>query len=177
MPRSRGGVVPDEAHDANQPQRGNGLPDGGRLVESPAGGVYDWLQRGMALLARGDAAAAATLLERVHAEDPTSASVLEALARSRYDAGQYEAARSGFAALVELSPDSDYAHFGLGLSLFRLGRPDAAEPHLALASVMRPGRSEYEQRLREVRATRAARREALGSLDSTRPGGPQERDQ
>ncbi len=114
-------------------------------------------------MSRGDAAAAATLLERVHAADPGSASVLEALARARYDAGQFESARSTFATLVDVAPDSDYAHFGLGLSLFRLGRPEDAEPHLALAAVMSPARAEYEQRLREVRATRAARRAAAGT--------------
>ncbi len=127
-------------------------------ADTPAGGAYEWLQRAMGLLAQGNAAAAATLLERVRREDPTSASVLEALARAHYDAGHYETARSAFTDLVDAAPDSDYAHFGLGLSLFRLGRVDDAEPHLALAAVMRPGRSDYEQRLREVRATRAARR-------------------
>jgi tetratricopeptide (TPR) repeat protein len=111
----------------------------------------------MELLERGDAAAAATLLDRAHAEEPASASVLEALARARYDSGQYEAAAQAFAGLVAVEPSSDYAHFGLGLTLFRLGRVSDAEPHLAMAAAMRPERPEYGRRLREVRATRAAR--------------------
>ncbi|MGF1664198.1 MAG: tetratricopeptide repeat protein, partial [Kineosporiaceae bacterium] len=123
----------------------------------PAGGPYEWLRRGLELLERGDAAAAATLLDRAHAEEPGSASVLEALARARYDSGQYETAAQAFASLVAAEPSSDYAHFGLGLSLFRLGRVSDAEPHLAMADAMRPGRPEYGRRLREVRATRAAR--------------------
>jgi tetratricopeptide (TPR) repeat protein len=123
----------------------------------PTGGLYEWLRRGMELLERGDAAAAATLLDRAHAAEPTSASVLEALARARYDSGQYETAAQAFASLVAVEPSSDYAHFGLGLSLFRLGRVSDAEPHLAMAAAMRPERPEYGRRLREVRATRAAR--------------------
>jgi tetratricopeptide (TPR) repeat protein len=123
----------------------------------PTGGLYEWLRRGMELLERGDAAAAATLLDRAHAEEPASASVLEALARARFDSGQYEAAAEAFTALVAVEPSSDYAHFGLGLTLFRLGRVSDAEPHLAMAAAMRPGRPEYGRRLREARATRAAR--------------------
>lgn len=128
--------------------------------DGPAGGPYEWLQRGMELLTRGDAAAAATLLARAQAEEPTSASVLEALARARFDAGQFASAAEAFASLVDAEPASDYAHFGLGLSLFRMGRVSDAEPHLAMAAAMRPGMPEYDRRLREVRATRAARREA-----------------
>lgn len=144
-------------HDGGGPAEPAGAMSAGPPDPAPAGGAYEWLQRGMSLLSQGNAAAAATLLERVRVEDPTSASVLEALARARYDAGQYELARTAFTELVEAAPDSDYAHFGLGLCLFRLGRVDDAEPHLALAAVMSPARAEYSQRLREVRATRAAR--------------------
>jgi Flp pilus assembly protein TadD len=114
----------------------------------------------MELLTRGDAAAAATLLARAQAEEPMSASVIEALARARFDAGQFASAAEAFASLVDVEPSSDYAHFGLGLSLFRLGRVSDAEPHLAMAAAMRPGMAEYDRRLREVRATRAARRVA-----------------
>jgi tetratricopeptide (TPR) repeat protein len=131
----------------------------------PAGGLYEWLQRGMELLQRGDAAAAATLLNRAHDEEPTSASVLEALARARFDAGQYEPAARAFASLVDVEPSSDYAHYGLGLTLFRLGRVSDAEPHLAMAVAMRPDQAEYGRRLREVRATRAARGEGAAAAE------------
>lgn len=163
--------------------RGCGHPcreSGGRSVtdqvppsagpNGPTGGLYEWLQRGSELLARGDAAAAATLLERAHAAEPTSASVIEALARARYDSGRYGAAAETFALLVDVEPASDYAHFGLGLSLFRLGRVSDAEPHLAMAAAMRPERPEYARRLREVRATRTAR-EAAGPPGGSPAGG------
>ena len=57
-----------------------------------------------------------------------------------------------FASLVDLAPDSDYARFGLGASLVRLGRYRDALPHLTMATVMRPGRAEYEQLLERARA-------------------------
>lgn len=127
---------------------------------APAGGAYEWLRRGQELLRRGDAAAAANLLQRAADAEPTSGSVLETLARAQYDSGRPSEAAATFARLVELAPDADYARFGLGLALSRLGRFDEAVEHLALATAMRPERDEYAERLRQVRATLAARRDA-----------------
>jgi tetratricopeptide (TPR) repeat protein len=123
----------------------------------PAGEVYDWYQRGLELLQRGDAAAAAQLLAHAHASEPESASVLEALARALFDAHRYADAAVAFRDIVAANPDDDYAHFGLGLSLSRLGRPARAAEHLALAATMRPGRAAYVEALRQVRATLRAR--------------------
>ena len=127
--------------------------EGGR----PAGEVYDWYQRGLALLDGGNPAAAATVLEYAVASEPTSASLREALARALFDAGRYEAAAGEFGALVEQVPQDDYARFGLGLTRYRLGDVEAAAQHLAMAVTMRPGRREYVQALREARATLRAR--------------------
>ncbi|WP_432540517.1 tetratricopeptide repeat protein [Kineococcus sp. SYSU DK002] len=126
-------------------------------VGKPAGGPYEWLQRGLALLETGEAAAAATLLARAHAEEPASTGVLEALARARYDAGDVAGAAEAFRALASARPADDYAHFGLGLSLSRLGQFGLAAEHLAMAHAMRPDRPEYADRLRQVRATIRAR--------------------
>jgi tetratricopeptide (TPR) repeat protein len=126
----------------------------------PAGEVYDWYQRGLSLLASGNPAAAATVLEYAVASEPGSASLREALARALFDAGRYEAAAGEFGALVEQVPQDDYARFGLGLTRFRLGEVEAAAQHLAMAVTMRPGRREYEQALREARATLRAREPA-----------------
>ncbi len=123
----------------------------------PRGGPYEWLQRGLALLADGEAAAAATLLARAHAHEPGSTGVLEALARAQYDAGDVTAAAESFRRLAHARPADDYAHFGLGLSLSRLGHLGPAVEHLAMAHAMRPDRPEYADRLRQVRATLAAR--------------------
>ena len=48
----------------------------------PAGEVYDWYTRGMQLLAAGDAAAAAQLLEHAARAEPDARSVREGLARA-----------------------------------------------------------------------------------------------
>jgi predicted Zn-dependent protease len=127
---------------------------------APGGGAYEWLRRGLHLLERGDAAAAAVLLDRAARDQPDSASVLEALGRAQYQAGRAEEAADAFGKLVQAKPDADYAHFGLGMALTRLGRLTEAVEHLALATAMRPERQDYHDRLRQVRATLRARRDA-----------------
>jgi Flp pilus assembly protein TadD len=119
--------------------------------------TYQLYQRGLELLSRGSAAAAAQLLARAAAAEPHSRSVLEALARAQFDAGQYQAAARNFRRIVEASPSDDYARFGLGLALARTGDPAAAAEHLALAAAMRPNLRHYTDALRSVRATLRAR--------------------
>jgi len=134
-----------------------GRGSGDRADGRPSGGTYEWLHRGLALLAAGEAAAAATLLARAHTEEPASTGVLEALARAQYDSGDVSGAAESFQDLAAARPADDYAHFGLGLCLSRLGRFGLAAEHLAMAHAMRPDRPEYADRLRQVRATIAAR--------------------
>jgi tetratricopeptide (TPR) repeat protein len=124
--------------------------------------TYDLYQRGLDLLGRGSAAAAAELLERAAAAEPQSRSVLEALARAQFDARRYEASAGNFRRIVEASPSDDYAQFGLGLALARTGDPRAAAEHLALAAAMRPDLTHYTDALRGVRATLRARAEDQG---------------
>ncbi len=112
----------------------------------------------MELLGNGSPAAAAQLLERACAAEPTSRSVREALARAQFDAGQYATAADNFRVIVEASPSDDYAHFGLGLSLARTGNHEAAAEYLALAAAMRPDAPHYTDALRQVRATLRARK-------------------
>ena len=141
-------------------------------VRRPAGDVYDWLSRGRDLLAAGHAGAAATLLRHAHGVEPGSRELTETLARAEFEAGRFAAARDMFAALVDLAPDSDYARFGLGASLVRLGRHRDALPHLTMATVMRPGRAEYEQLLERARAvTGTAATPTSGTDTGERPGG------
>lgn len=131
---------------------------------APDGGPFEWVQRGLDLLDRGDAGAAAVLLEHAATCEPESTSVCEALSRAYYDSGRYELAAAGFQRLLALAPTSDYGHFGLGLALTRLDRFELASEHLALAVAMRPDRREYVDRLRQARATLGARRAAHGSV-------------
>jgi predicted Zn-dependent protease len=152
--------------------RADGGPDGG-----PAGEVYDWFVRGVSLLESGNAEAAAALLAHARSAEPGSASILEALARATFDAGRHTEALTLFAELAEASPDNDYARFGLGLSRMRTGDVTGAVEQLALAAAMRPGRADYQQALREARATLRAREEAgwppegPGRWPPTGPGG------
>jgi Flp pilus assembly protein TadD len=125
--------------------------------EAAGGDTYEIYQRGLDLLGRGSAAAAAQLLERAAAAEPRSRSVLEALARAQFDARRYDAAAGSFRRIVEASPSDDYAQFGLGLALARAGDPGAAAEHLALAAAMRPEAQHYADALRGVRATLRAR--------------------
>lgn len=122
---------------------------------APAGDVYDWYTRGMRLLASGDAAAAAQLLEHAARAEPASGSIREALARALFDSGDYSRAREAFHANVEDSPADDYAHFGLGLSHVRMGELDRAVEHLAIAVALRPDNHHYGTALRSARAARS----------------------
>jgi tetratricopeptide (TPR) repeat protein len=123
---------------------------------SPKGGVYEWYQRGLQLLANGDPAAAALLLGRAAQAEPGSRSVLEALARAQYDAGRYQEAIASFTELIAVNPTDDYAQFGLGLAASRAGELRMAAEHLALAVAMRPDVGHYARALRGVRARRAS---------------------
>jgi tetratricopeptide (TPR) repeat protein len=118
----------------------------------PAGDVYDWYRRGLDLLVSGNVAAAAQLLSYAHRAEPTSKSIREALARAQFNSRRYSDSAEMFAGLVEQDPSDDYAQFGLGLALSRLGDHHAAAPHLAMAAAMQPGAAHYADALRRVRA-------------------------
>ena len=124
--------------------------------------TYALYHRGLELLGRGSAAAAAQLLERACAAEPHSRSNLEALARAQFDTRQYAAAARSFQRIVDASPSDDYAQFGLGLALARIGDHSAAAEHLALAAAMSPDLRHYTEALRSVRATLRARNLATG---------------
>ena len=112
--------------------------------------AYGLLERGRALIARRHHAQAAVVLARAARMEPGKGSILEALGRSRFNAGQHEAAREAFAALVEADPTSHYGHFALGRSLVHLGRSDEAWTHLRLAVALEPGSTLYRGALARV---------------------------
>jgi Flp pilus assembly protein TadD len=122
----------------------------------PEGGVYEWYRRGLRLLDEKHPEAAATLLARAAEAEPTSRSILEALARAQYDASRYEEAVLTFTALTAANPTDDYAHFGLGLAASKAGDLTLAAEHLALACAMRPDLGHYGRALRNVRARQSA---------------------
>jgi Flp pilus assembly protein TadD len=124
----------------------------------PEGGVYEWYTRGLELLGAGSAAAAVQLLERAAGAEPSSSSIREALGRAQFGARRFAEAADSFRRIVQDNPSEDYALFGLGLSLSRLGEFEAAVEHLALAVAMRPDNKHYTNALRHARATLEARR-------------------
>jgi tetratricopeptide (TPR) repeat protein len=170
---SRGNGACGQVNGAESRGSGDGSDGGdgdGRDRGGGSGGdTYDLYQRGLDLLSRGSAAAAAQLLARANTAEPGSRSVLEALARAQFDAHRYGDAADSFRQIVDASPADDYARFGLGLALARTGNPRGAAEHLALAAAMRPDLRHYADALRGVRATLRARREA-GLPDQITPG-------
>jgi Flp pilus assembly protein TadD len=138
---------------------------GQALPEGSEDDVHAWYLRGMDLLGRGSPAAAAQVLQRASTAEPHSRSVREALARAQFDAGRYAEAADNFRMIVEASPSDDYANFGLGLALARMGDHAAAAEYLALAAAMRPDDTHYTDALRSVRATLQARKQARKSAE------------
>lgn len=123
----------------------------------PTGSVYDWYQRGLALLRSGSAEAAAAVLAHAHYAEPGSASVREAFARALFDSRRYDDAEALFRLAATADPTDHYAQFGLGLALSRRGEHERALSPLALAVAMRPDISHYVSALRQARATVRAR--------------------
>jgi Flp pilus assembly protein TadD len=138
---------PDVAHDSVPPRE----PDREPEDEPPAPGepesAYDLLRRGTALAARRHHAQAAVVLARAARLEPGKGSILEALGRAHFHAGQHDRAAETFATLLDVDPSSPYGHFALGQSLKRLGRTDEARTHLRLAVALSPGTPLYRQAL------------------------------
>ncbi len=130
----------------------------------PLGSEYDWYQRASELLESGNGAASAILFQRLREVD-SSPSVLEGLGRALFDAKEYDQAVEVLGELVESAPDNDYAHFALGLSLWRLQKFITARDHLAMAFVMKPHRSEYGTALSQVKSTLRHRMEQSMPLE------------
>lgn len=152
----------DEWSEADAPQPAPSRPSPGTRAAAgdPEGSPYDWYRRAVELLDTGNPDAAALLLARLRDVDPDSASVLEAYARALFDSRRFEEAADVFAEMVERNPSEDYAHYGLGMSLWRLQRFPLARDHLSMAVVMRPERTEYVKALGQVNATLRARSES-----------------
>lgn len=106
-------------------------------------GVYDWYRRGLSLLDSGKPHAAAAILERAVSVEPKKGSLREGLARAYYAIGRFSAALEQFESVLALDPVNDYAHFGAGLALGRLGRLVEAIGHLRVAIAMRPSATDY----------------------------------
>jgi len=105
--------------------------------------LYTLYRRGVELLEDGSFSEATVPLAEAARQAPEKSSVREALGRAYFRNRQFAEAATEFAAVVETHPVNDYAHFCLGRALSLIGQTDRARHHLALASNLRPDRSDY----------------------------------
>lgn len=112
--------------------------------------AYEEYRRGVHLLRDGHPHAAVQPLERARELEPEKGSIREALARAYFNSQRFEAARVEFSETVAINPSNDYAHFGLGMSLLRLGERGVARGHLRMAVAMNPESEHYTSALRRA---------------------------
>jgi Flp pilus assembly protein TadD len=112
--------------------------------------TYDLFQQGREHLRKGMAAQATVPLEKAKRREPDKASIREALGIAYFRMQDYERAESEFRAMLEIAPNDDYAHYGLGRSLEKLGRDTEAQGHYKLARSLRPGSEHYSARIRDL---------------------------
>jgi Flp pilus assembly protein TadD len=123
------------------------------LNSVPEDNTYKLYREGIELLEDGSYDAATAPLAEVARRAPEKTSVREALGRAYFRNRQFAEAATEFEAVVESHPVDDYAHFCLGRALSLTGERERARHHLALASNLRPDRSdyrEYRDRLRQA---------------------------
>jgi len=120
----------------------------------PGDDTYTLYRRGVELLEDGSFDAATGPLAEVARRAPAESSVREALGRAYFRNHQFAEAAQEFEAVVETHPVNDFAHFCLGRALTLTGEHERARHHLALASNLRPERSDY--RLYRDRLRRAS---------------------
>jgi Flp pilus assembly protein TadD len=112
--------------------------------------TYDLFQQGRAHLKNGMAAQASVSLEKAKRREPQKASIREALGIAYFRMQRYREAEAEFRTMLELSPADDYAHYGLGRALEKLGKKAEARGHYKLAKSLRPGSEHYAERIRAL---------------------------
>ena len=112
--------------------------------------LYDLFQQGKEHLKGGRAAQATVALEKAKRRAPDKASIREALGIAYFRIHRYDEAATEFRAMLELAPNDDYAHYALGRCLEKQGRAHEANGHYKLANSMRPGRHDYESRIKDL---------------------------
>ncbi|MFO7572443.1 MAG: tetratricopeptide repeat protein [Gaiellaceae bacterium] len=99
--------------------------------------TYDLFQDGRRHLRAGRPDEATEPLERARDREPGSRSIREALGIAYFRTRRWSEAEAEFRALVELSPDDEFAHYALGRALSNRGKSREALGHLKLATVLR----------------------------------------
>ena len=102
----------------------------------------EYSQRGIELLASGDAIAASQAFREAIANDPQHIEGHHGLIRALRDAGEFESAVAAALALTELTPEDPLAHTSLSIALQNAGRIPEAEAAAARARIL-----EWKQQL------------------------------
>ena len=113
--------------------------------------TYSLFRKGKQHLEQGMAAQATVALEKAKRREPDKASIREALGIAYFRIHRWEEAEAEFRKMLELSPADDYAHYALGRCLEKQGRDHEANGHYKLANSLRPGKPDYESRIRDLR--------------------------
>jgi predicted Zn-dependent protease len=116
--------------------------------------LYDEYAQAVRSFDAGDPIRAAVQLAPVVEAEPGNTSARMLLARAYYHSAQLRRAEEQLRWLVDHDPADHYAHFVLGRTLERLGRPGQALPHLRMAVAMRP-LGDYADALQRVEAKAA----------------------
>lgn len=114
------------------------------------GFVYDLYQQGRRHLERGNANAAAEVLELAVEHEPEQASLHELLGRAYFGTARISRAREEFSRALDLDPTDAYAHFGVGRCFEREGNLPQAAKFYKLACALEE-RADYRSALGRVR--------------------------
>jgi len=118
---------------------------------------YALLQRGRELMRGRHFAQAAIVLERAARLEPGRGSILEALGRASYNAGDHARAAEVFTDLLAVDPSAHYGHYALGRTLIRAGRVPEGQTHLRLAAALAPDNPLYRAGVRRPAGARPPR--------------------
>ncbi|MDP9232587.1 MAG: tetratricopeptide repeat protein, partial [Actinomycetota bacterium] len=107
-------------------------------------------QQGKMHLGNGRPAQATVALEKAKRREPEKASIREALGIAYFRIQRWQEAEAEFRVMLELAPTDDYAHYALGRCLEKQGKAHEANGHYKLANSLRPGKADYESRIKEL---------------------------
>ena len=82
-------------------------------------------------------------------QEPSKASLREALGRAYFAASRVQPARAEFERALEIDPTDDYAHFGVGRCFERQGRLADAAKHYKIACAL-ADRADYREALDRI---------------------------
>ncbi|MFO7929417.1 MAG: tetratricopeptide repeat protein [Candidatus Humimicrobiaceae bacterium] len=112
--------------------------------------AYYHFRKGKKLAGQNNFIHAIMHLEKAKEEEPEKASIREVLARAYYNCGFYSPARDNFQKAVEIDAANDFAYYGLGLSLAKLGKIKRAIGQLKIAVTMKPQSEDYKKALEKL---------------------------